>query len=292
MPAPVGGIWLVEPLGASPQFTGADFTEDDLLYAKTAEDFVRNEVLTRLDDLENKVEGLMPTLLRRAGELGLLMIDVPQRYGGLGLRKTTSMLVSERGALCASFSVSWGAHTGIGTLPIVYYGTEAQKQTYLPRLATGEWLAAYALTEPGSGSDALAAHTTATREGDSWRLSGVKQFITNAGFADLFTVFAKVDGEHFTAFLVERTMPGVSTGDRKSTRLNSSHPSSSYAVFCLQKKILTHVLEREPHRRASAEHPAGVAVWPDVDPRVRARQPHAGRARVSKADLGALARFR
>ena len=129
MPAPAGGIWLVEPLGASPQFTGADFTEDDILYAKTAEDFVRNEVLTRLDDLENKVEGLMPTLLRRAGELGLLMIDVPERYGGLGLRKTTSMLVSERGALCASFSVSWGAHTGIGTLPIVYYGTEAQKQT-------------------------------------------------------------------------------------------------------------------------------------------------------------------
>src|SRR5437868_7115753 len=215
MPAPVGGIWLVEPLGASPQFTGADFTEEDLLYAKTAEAFVRNEVLTRLEDLESKVEGLMPTLLRRAGELGLLMIDVPERYGGLGLQKTTSMLVSERGALCASFSVSWGAHTGIGTLPIVYYGTEAQKQTYLPRLATGEWLAAYALTEPGSGSDALAAHTTATREGDSWRLSGVKQFITNAGFADLFTVFAKVDGEHFTAFLVERTAPGVSTGQEE-----------------------------------------------------------------------------
>src|SRR6476469_1711832 len=164
MPAPVGGIWLVEPLGASPQFTGADFSEDDLLYAKTAEDFVRNEVLTRLDDLEAKEEGLMPALLKRAGELGLLMVDIPERYGGLGLRKTTSMLVSERGALCASFSVSWGAHTGIGSLPLVYYGTEGQKKRYLPRLATGEWLAAYALTEPQAGSDALAAKTRAVLE--------------------------------------------------------------------------------------------------------------------------------
>jgi alkylation response protein AidB-like acyl-CoA dehydrogenase len=211
--AAVGGAWLVEPVGTSPQFTGADFTDDDRLYAKTAEDFVRNEVLTRLDEIESKQEGVMPGLLKRAGELGLLMIDIPERYGGLGLRKTTSMLVSERGALCASFSVSWGAHTGIGTLPIVYYGTEAQKQTYLPRLATGELLAAYALTEPGSGSDALAARTQAIAEpGGGYRLTGVKQFITNAGFADLFTVFAKVGGEHFTAFIVERGLAGVSTG--------------------------------------------------------------------------------
>src|SRR5215510_6407279 len=208
-----GAVWLVAPVGSVPQFTGADFTDDDRLYAKTAEDFVRGEVLPRLEEIEAKEEGLMPALLRRAGALGLLMVDVPGRYGGLGLRKTTSMLVSERGALCASFSVSWGAHTGIGTLPIVYYGTEAQKTTFLPRLATGEWLAAYALTEPGSGSDALGARTTARREPDgAWRLTGVKQFITNAGFADLFTVFAKVDGEHFTAFLVERTTPGLSTG--------------------------------------------------------------------------------
>jgi len=209
----VGGSWLVEPVGATPQFTGADFTDDDRLYAKTAEDFVRNEVLTRLEEIESKQEGLMPSLLKRAGELGLLMVDIPERYGGLGLRKATSMLVSERGALCASFSVSWGAHTGIGTLPIVYYGSEAQKQRYLPRLATGELLAAYALTEPGSGSDALAARTQAVPDADgSYRLTGVKQFITNAGFADLFTVFAKVGGEHFTAFLVERGVPGLSTG--------------------------------------------------------------------------------
>jgi alkylation response protein AidB-like acyl-CoA dehydrogenase len=208
-----GGSWLVATVGAHEQFTGADFTEEDLLYARTAEDFVRNEVLTQLDALEAKQEGLMPALLRRAGALGLLMVDIPEQYGGLGLRKTTSMLVSERGALCASFSVSWGAHTGIGTLPIVYYGSEAQKQRYLPRLATGELLAAYALTEPGSGSDALAAKTRAVPQpGGGYKLTGTKQFITNAGFADLFTVFAKVDGEKFTAFLVERTAPGLGTG--------------------------------------------------------------------------------
>src|SRR5213594_280134 len=207
-----GAIWLVAPAGSVPQFTGADFTDDDRLYAKTAEDFVRNEVLPRLEEIESKAAGVMPALLKRAGELGLLMVDIPEKYGGLGLRKATSMLVSEHGALCASFSVSWGAHTGIGTLPLVYYGTEAQKQTYLPRLATGEWLAAYALTEPGSGSDALAARTVATPEDGGYRLTGTKQFITNAGFADLFTVFAKVGGEYFTAFLVERTTPGLSTG--------------------------------------------------------------------------------
>jgi len=214
MSAPIGGHWLVEPVASAAQFTGADFTEEDLLYAKTAEDFVRHEVLPRLAEIEQKREGVMPELLKRAGALGLLMIDIPERYGGLGLHKTTSMLVSERGALCASFSVSWGAHTGIGTLPIVYYGSEEQKQRYLPKLATGEWLAAYALTEPQAGSDALAITTRATLDGATrtYRLSGTKQFITNAGFADLFTVFAKVDGERFTAFLVERTRPGLSTG--------------------------------------------------------------------------------
>ncbi|MFN8544087.1 MAG: acyl-CoA dehydrogenase family protein [Candidatus Binatia bacterium] len=212
MGVPVGGSWLLDPVGAHPQFTGADFTEEDLLYAKTAEDFVRGEVLPQLDAIERKDDGVIVALLKRAGALGLLMIDVPETYGGLGLHKTTSMLVSERGALCASFSVSWGAHTGIGSLPIVYYGTEAQKQHYLPKLATGEWLAAYALTEPEAGSDALAAKTTAVLDGAQWRLSGTKQFITNAGFADLFTVFAKVDGEKFTAFLVERDTPGLTLG--------------------------------------------------------------------------------
>lgn len=213
MTAIPGASWLIDPVGTSPQFTGSAFTDDDRLYAKTAEDFVRNEVLPQIERIESQEPGLMPSLLKRAGELGLLMIDVPTEYGGLGLHKTTSMLVSESGALCASFSVSWGAHTGIGSLPTVYYGTDAQKKKYLPRLATGEWLAAYALTEPGSGSDALGARTVAARQPDgSFRLTGTKQFITNAGFADLFTVFAKVDGDKFTAFLIERDTPGLSTG--------------------------------------------------------------------------------
>ena len=209
-----GGAFLIEPIGSRDIFITGEFTDEQLSYAETAEEFVTKEVLPRLEAIEHKEEGLMPRLLKRAGELGLLMIDVPEQDGGLGLDKATSMLVSERAAKCASFSVSWGAHTGIGTLPLVYYGTPAQKARYLPKLATGEMLAAYALTEPGSGSDATAARTTAvlTPDGKSYQLNGVKQFITNAGFADLFTVFAKIDGQKFTAFLVERAYLGVSTG--------------------------------------------------------------------------------
>lgn len=209
-----GAAFLIEPVGHREVFICADFDESDRMYAKTAEDFVDKEVLPRLADIEAGEKGLIPRLLRRAGELGLLMLDIPEADGGLGLSKATSMLVSERAAKCASFSVSWGAHTGIGTLPLVYYGTPAQKERYLAKLASGELLAAYALTEPGAGSDALAARTTAVLApgGAHYVLNGVKQFITNAGFADLFTVFAKVDGEKFTAFLVERNTKGLSTG--------------------------------------------------------------------------------
>jgi len=209
-----GGAFLIEPLGSRDIFITGEFTDEQLAYAETAEDFVTKEILPKLDAIERKEEGLMPKLIKRAGELGLLMIDIPEQDGGLGLDKATSMLVSERAAKCASFSVSWGAHTGIGTLPLVYYGTAAQKAKYLAKLASGEMLAAYALTEPGSGSDATAARTTAVLapDGSHYVLNGVKQFITNAGFADLFTVFAKIDGEKFTAFLVERVYPGVSTG--------------------------------------------------------------------------------
>jgi alkylation response protein AidB-like acyl-CoA dehydrogenase len=209
-----GGAFLFEPLESRGIFITGEFTDEQLAYAATAEDFVNDEILPRLDAIEHKEEGLMPRLLKRAGDLGLLMIDIPEQDGGLGLDKATSMLVSERAAKCASFSVSWGAHTGIGTLPTVYYGTPAQKAKYLPKLASGEMLAAYALTEPGSGSDATAARTAAVLapDGTHYVLNGVKQFITNAGFADLFTVFAKIDGKQFTAFLVERGYPGVSTG--------------------------------------------------------------------------------
>jgi len=217
-----GGSWLVEPAGTRPVFILADFGPEEHQYAEVAEEFVKNEVMPRLAEIEAQKEGVMPALLKKAGELGLLMIDVPEAYGGLGLSWATSMLVSERAAKCASFSVSWGAHTGIGTLPLVYYGTEEQKRRTLPKLASGEWLAAYALTEPQSGSDALGAKTTAvpTADGRFYVVNGVKQFITNAGFADLFTVFVKVvdppgsEGK-FSALLIERTTPGVSTGNEE-----------------------------------------------------------------------------
>jgi alkylation response protein AidB-like acyl-CoA dehydrogenase len=211
---PAGGAFLIDPVGEREPFIYEDFTADELSLARTAEDFVRNEVLPRLDEIEAKKDEVMAGLLRRAGELGLLMLEVPAEYGGLGLSKSVALLVAARASECGSFSVSMNAHTGIGTLPLVYYGNDEQRARYLPRLATGELLAAYALSEPGSGSDALGAKSRAvlSADGRSYRLNGIKQFITNAGFADLFTVFAKVDGEKFTAFLVERTFPGVSTG--------------------------------------------------------------------------------
>jgi alkylation response protein AidB-like acyl-CoA dehydrogenase len=180
----------------------------------TAEDFMRREVEPRIAEIEEKKPGLLRELLRKAGEVGLLGHDVPEEYGGLGGDKTSSSLIFESMSRQGSMAVSFGAHVGIGTMPIVLFGTAEQRQRYLPRLATGELIAAYALTEPGSGSDALAAKTKAvlSPDGKTWRLTGTKQFITNAGFADLFTVFAKVDGEKFTGFLVERTAPGLTIG--------------------------------------------------------------------------------
>ncbi|HXQ22745.1 MAG TPA: acyl-CoA dehydrogenase family protein [Candidatus Acidoferrales bacterium] len=211
---PGGAAFLIESVTECEPFTYEDFGPDELGLAATAEEFVRKDVLPHLADIENKKEGLMPALLRRAGELGLLMLEVPTEYGGLGLGKSAALLVAATASECGSFSVSMNAHTGIGTLPLVLYGNDEQRARYLPRLATGAWLAAYALSEPGSGSDALSAKARAvlSADGRSYRLNGIKQFITNAGFADLFTVFAKVDGEKFTAFLVERTFSGVSTG--------------------------------------------------------------------------------
>ncbi|MFQ5666818.1 MAG: acyl-CoA dehydrogenase family protein [Candidatus Binatia bacterium] len=211
---PVGGAFLIEPVTAREPFIYEDFGSDELSLAHTAEEFVAREVLPRLEDIETQQEGVMAGLLRRAGELGLLMLEVPVEYGGLGLGKAVALLVAARSSECGSFSVSLNAHTGIGTLPLVLYGTDQQRARYLPKLASGEWLSAYALSEPDAGSDALSVKTRAVRSGDgrSYHLRGVKQFITNAGFADLLTVFAKVDGEQFSAFLVERTFPGVSTG--------------------------------------------------------------------------------
>ena len=238
-----GAAFLIEPVPED-VFTPEDVGDERRAMARTAEEFIEREVVPRLAEIEEKQEGVVPALLRRAGEIGLLAIEVPEAHGGLGLDKATALLVSERAAKVASFSVSWGAHTGIGTLPIVYYGSEAQKRSYLPRLASGEWLAAYALTEPGSGSDALAARTLARREGETWVLSGTKQFITNAGFADLFTVFAQVDGDKFTAFLVERSDPGVSTGPEEhklGIRGSSTRPLLLDAVRIPADRLLGEV---------------------------------------------------
>ncbi|HEX3247101.1 MAG TPA: acyl-CoA dehydrogenase family protein, partial [Chloroflexota bacterium] len=193
--------------------TPEGLTEDQRLFARTAREFVDGSVRPRLNELERLDLDLTVKLLREAGELGLTGIDVPEAYGGLGLDLVTSMLVTEELARAGSFSISFSGHTGIGTLPLVYFGTVEQKQRYLPGLANGRTPTAYALTEPGSGSDALAARTTATisPDGQQWILNGTKQFITNSGFAGLYTLYAKVDGQ-FSAFLVEADTPGLSTG--------------------------------------------------------------------------------
>ena len=207
-----GGGWLLEV--PERVYTPEDFDESVKEIARTTRTFVEREVLPLLERMEHGELELNVPLMRKAGELGLLAIDVPEEYGGLDLPKVISTVVAEELSGSGGFSVTYGAHTSIGTLPLVYFGTEEQKRKYLPKLASGEWIAAYCLTEPGSGSDALAAKTRATlsEDGKHYILNGVKQWISNAGFAHLFTVFAKVDGEHFTAFLVERDTPGLSFG--------------------------------------------------------------------------------
>jgi alkylation response protein AidB-like acyl-CoA dehydrogenase len=220
-----GGSFLIEDVSFDQVFTPEDFTEEHLMIAKTAEDFVEKEVHPVLERLENHEFDITVKLLKEAGELGLLAADVPEEYEGLGLDKITSSLITEKMAGGGGFALSHGAHVGIGSLPIVLFGNEEQKKRYLPALASGEKLAAYALTEPGSGSDALGARTTAklNAEGTHYILNGEKQWITNAGFADVFVVYAKIDGEKFTAFIVDRDLPGVSTGaEEKKMGIKSS----------------------------------------------------------------------
>ncbi|NHC39316.1 acyl-CoA dehydrogenase [Bacillus sp. MM2020_1] len=220
-----GGSFLIEDISYERLFTPEDFTEEHLMIAKTAEDFVEKEVVPQLEHLENHEFVRTVKLLKKAGELGLLAVDVPEEYDGLALDKVTSSLLTEKMAAGGGFSLSHGAHVGIGSLPIVLFGNEDQKRRYLPALASGEKLAAYALTEPGSGSDALGARTTArlNAAGTHYILNGEKQWITNAGFADVFVVYAKIDGEQFTAFIVDRDFPGVSTGaEEKKMGIKSS----------------------------------------------------------------------
>lgn len=220
-----GGSFLTEDIDSQRVFTPEDFTDEHKMIAKTTEEYVQNEVLPIVDKLENHEFENSVRLLKTAGELGLLAADVPEEYEGLGLDKISSALIAEKMSLAGGFSITHGAHVGIGSLPIVLFGNEDQKQKYLPKLASGELIAAYALTEPGSGSDALGAKTTAklNAEGTHYILNGEKQWITNSGFADVFVVYAKIDGDKFSAFIVERPYPGVSTGaEEKKMGIKSS----------------------------------------------------------------------
>lgn len=209
-----GGSFLIEDAENISIFTPEDFTEEHRMIGKTAEDYVAGEVAPKIEQIEAQEEGLVKELLQGAGELGLLSADIPEEYGGMGLDKISSILITEKIAAGGSYAVSHAAHTGIGTLPIVFFGNKQQKEKYLPALASGEKIAAYALTEPSAGSDAMAAKTKAVlnEDGTKYILNGEKIFITNAGFADVFVTYAKIDGEHFTAFIVDADSPGLSTG--------------------------------------------------------------------------------
>ncbi len=209
-----GGSFLIEEVAYHSIFTPEDFSDEQEMIAKMTEDFVSGRVLPELPYLEKHEFDRSVKLLQEAGELGLLAADVPEEYGGLNLDKVSSALIAEKMAVAGGFSLSHGAHVGIGTLPIVLFGNEEQRQTYLPDLAMGKRFAAYALTEPGSGSDALGAKTTArlNEAGTHYVLNGEKQWITNSAFADVFIVYAKINGEQFSAFIVEKGYPGVSTG--------------------------------------------------------------------------------
>jgi alkylation response protein AidB-like acyl-CoA dehydrogenase len=208
-----GGEFIVRDTDPKDIFIPESWSEEQKMIAQMCDDFISNEVLPHIERIDAMEEGLMPSILQKAGELGLLGMSVPEDLGGLGVDFKTSLLATERLALGFSFSVAYGAHTGIGTLPLLYYGTEEQKKKYIPKLATGEWKAAYCLTEPGSGSDANSGKTKAvlSEDGKHYILNGQKMWITNGGFADFFTVFAKIDNDDvLSAFLVEADSDGIS----------------------------------------------------------------------------------
>jgi len=231
-----GGSFLLTPTGAEPIFTPEQLTTEQKALGETARDFIQKDVLPLTEKIETKEGTTVPDLLRKAGRIGLLMAEVPDNYGGLGLGKIEATVLAESSTEEGSFQVACMCHTGIGTLPIIYWGTEDQKQKYLPKLATGEMLAAYALTEANAGSDALAGRTNAklSPDGKFYILNGEKVFITNGGFANLFTIFAKVE-DKMTAFLVERTFDGISTGPEEKKM--GIHGSSTVPVILQDTKI-------------------------------------------------------
>jgi alkylation response protein AidB-like acyl-CoA dehydrogenase len=243
-----GGAFLISPSRPEDVFTPADLSDDQRLIGQTAEEFVSKEVLPLIPDLEQHKEGLMAHVMKKAGEIGLLGSSVPEEYGGSGLDKVSSTVLAEKVAGYASFAVSHGGHAGIGTIPLVYFGTDAQKKKYLPKIATGESLSCYCLSEPQAGSDALASRTRAvlSPDGKSWILNGQKMWITNGGFADVYIVFAKVDGEKFSCFIVERGTPGFSTGaeEKKMGLRGSSTVALYFENAPVPKENLLHEIGR------------------------------------------------
>jgi len=209
-----GGGFLLEERQTADVFTPEDFTDQHRMIGQTTEEFAINEILPNAEKIEHKDFSVSRDLLKKAGDLGLSGVEIPEAYGGLEMDKVTAAVIADHIAKYAGFATTWGGHSGIGTLPIVYFGNEEQKQKYLPRIATGEIVGAYALSEASSGSDAMNCRARAelSADGKHYILNGEKMWITNAGFADLFTVFAKIGGEKFSAFLVERNFPGFSVG--------------------------------------------------------------------------------
>ena len=231
-----GGAWLIEPTEAGGVMTPETLTDEHRLIAQTTEQFVDQEAAPALEKLMQHDWSVARALVKRCGDLGLLGIDVPEVYGGVGLDKVTSLVVAEHMAKAASFGATFGSQANLTVLPLMLFGTPAQKQKYLPRVLTGELVGAYCLSETGSGSDALGAKAKATRQADgSFVLNGEKMWITNGGFADLFIVFAKVDGEHFSCFIVERAFGGVTSG--KEEHKMGLHGSSTTAVVLQDVKV-------------------------------------------------------
>jgi alkylation response protein AidB-like acyl-CoA dehydrogenase len=228
-----GGSFLLSPIGTLPQFTPEDFTEDAIAFGQAAREFADGEIIPSDGIIDQPDFETSVRLMKKLGELGFLGMEIPEQYDGMDLDKKTAMLVTEELSKQHSFACTYSASTGIGTLPIVYFGTPEQKAKYLPKIARGEWLAAYALTEAGSGSDALNAKATAQLDSDHWVLNGTKMWITNAGLADVFVVFAKVNGDQFSAFIVEKTDPGISTGlEEKKLGIKGSSTRSVILENC------------------------------------------------------------
>ncbi len=239
-----GGAFLIESISPDKIFTPEEFNEEQRLIAQAATEFVIGEVQPVMEEIEAQKEGLLPSLVKKAGELGFLSGDIEEEYGGQGLDKVSVLLLMEKLSQGGgSFMVAYAVHTGIGSLPIIFFGNKDQKKRYLPKIATGEMITAYALTEPEAGSDALNAKTIATLspDGKYYLLNGQKQFISNAGFADLFVTYAKVDGDKFTSFIVERTFEGVSL-DEEENKMGMKGSSTRSVIFTDAKVPVENVL--------------------------------------------------